>query len=81
MILHKRWTRIELGNSGRDIRLFRKTVLRGELFTSAVLGTASQNISILMSPIVVWSVTDMATAPQPHLGLGTKAYSSSNLPL
>ena len=31
-----------------------------ELLTSAVLGTDSQNISILMSPTVVWSVTDMA---------------------
>ena len=28
--------------------------------TSAVLGTDSQKISILMSPTVVWSVTDMA---------------------
>lgn len=28
-------------------------------FTSAVLGTDSQNISIFMSPWFVWSVTDI----------------------
>lgn len=30
------------------------------MLTSAVLGTDSQKTSILMSPTVVWSVTDMA---------------------
>ena len=34
--------------------------------TSAVFGTDSQNISILMLPRVVWSVTDMAVGRQPH---------------
>ena len=68
--------RIELGSSGGDVKIFRETRKRVELLTSAVFGTASQNISILMSPIEVWSVTDMATTPQPHLGLETKAYSS-----
>lgn len=31
----------------------------GGMLTSAVLGTDSQKTSILMSPTVVWSVTDM----------------------
>ena len=34
--------------------------------TSAVLGTDSQNISILMLPRVVWSVTDITVRHQPH---------------
>ena len=38
--------------------------------TSAVLGTASQNISILMSPAVVRSVTDIVKAVWLH-GTGT----------
>jgi len=32
----------------------------GVLLASAVLGTLSQKTSTLMSPTVVWSVTDMA---------------------
>ena len=32
--------------------------------TSALFGTDSQNISILMLPRVVWSVTDMAVGHQ-----------------
>lgn len=31
----------------------------GEAQTSAVLGTDSQKISVLISPWVVWNVTDM----------------------
>ena len=72
--------RIELGSSGVDVRTFEETSGREKLLTSAVLGTASQKISILMSPIEVWSVTDIiAATPQPHLGLMTKAYCSQNL--
>ncbi len=36
----------------------------GRMLTSAVLGTDSQKTSILMSPAVVWSVTDMADDKQ-----------------
>lgn len=63
-----RQRRTGLGSSAEDVRTSARRSLRVE-YTSAVLGTASQNISILMSPTLVWRVTDIVEAVKVH---GTK---------